>query len=96
LKWAGRAGGLGDKRKVCRNFVGNPFESIHSGDQKQDERRALRLKSLAAMDANIHVLDQVLFKCHEFSIDLYEKNFEARYISMFSGYRLLFYLLIFN
>jgi hypothetical protein len=48
------------------------------------------------VDANIGVSEQVLFEDHEFSIDLYEKNFEARYLFMFSGYGLLFYLLIFN
>jgi hypothetical protein len=46
------------------------------------------------MNANICLLHQVLFKYHEFSIDLYERNFEARYLLVFSGYRLLFYLLI--
>jgi hypothetical protein len=96
LKWTGHSAGLGDNRKVCRNFIGNPFESIHFGDQKQDERTALRLKSLVATDANIRILDQVLFKYHEFWIDLCDKNFEARYLFVFSGYRLLFSLLIFN
>lgn len=79
-----------------QEFRRESFESIHSGDQKQDERTALRSKSLVAVDANSIILDQVLFEDHEFSIDLYEKNFEARYLFMFSGYRLLFYLLIFN
>jgi hypothetical protein len=58
LKWPEHAGGLGDNGNLCSNFVGNPFKSIHSGDQKQDERTVLRLDSLVAMDANIRTLDQ--------------------------------------